>query len=184
VVTERRMIDYHGTIYEVPRHVGIVRARPITSHRRLISDYCSWRGLLVLAGNRAEAKPDGHFFRSADGKVGLWFGFVDDLWHLGKPRGVGGPWTNSPVRADRPSAAYMMTGFDRKTLELSHDADRDVTFRVEVDFLATGQWHRYATLEVPPGKTVRHEFPDGYSAHWVRLTAAVDCTATARFSYD
>jgi hypothetical protein len=184
VVTERDLLNYQGTIYEVPRHGGIARARPITSHGKLISDFCSWRGLLVLAGTWADATPDGHYFRSKDGRAGLWFGFVEDLWHFGKPRGVGGPWKDSPVQAGNPSTAYMMTGFDRKALELSHNSDKDVTFTVEADFLATGQWHRYATFEVAPGKTVRHTFPDGYSAHWVRAITDTNCSATAWFTYD
>jgi len=37
---------------------------------------------------------------------------------------------------------------------------------------------------VPPGETARHEFPEGYSAHWVRLIADRPCTATATFAYE
>jgi hypothetical protein len=183
VITERNLANWQGLFYEVPFVGGMIRARPIAAHGRMISDYCCWAGLLVLAGTRPDAEPDGHFFKSADGRTGLWFGKIDDLWHLGKPRGVGGPWRNTAVQADRPSPAYLMTGFDRKTLDLSHDAKRDVTFSIEVDFLATGKWYRYAAVQVPPGKTVRHEFPDGYSAHWVRLIADADCAATAWFIY-
>ena len=188
VVTERDLVNEHGTIYEVPRQGGIVRARPITSHGRLISDFCSWRGLLVLAGTRADAKPGGHCFSSEDGKVGLWFGFVEDLWHFGKPRGVGGPWSKSPAKAGEPSPAYLMTGFDRKRVKLSHDAAAAVTFTIEVDFLARQDgetaWHSYAKVTVPPGETVEHVFPDGYSAHWARVVADKPCAATAWFVYE
>jgi hypothetical protein len=60
-----------------------------------------------------------------------------------------------------------------------------VTFTVEVDFLAAGNyWGTYATLVVPAGQTLRHEFPDGYSAHWVRLRADANCNATAWFTYE
>ena len=111
-------------------------------------------------------------------------GFIEDLWHFGKPRGVGGPWKNSPVKAGVPSPAYMMTGFDRKAFELLHDAEKAVTFRLDVDFLGTGQWHPYAKYKVPPGRSLRSELPDGYSAHWVRVTADVNCSATAWFTYE
>jgi hypothetical protein len=40
------------------------------------------------------------------------------------------------------------------------------------------------TFKVPPGKTERHTFPDGYAAHWVRVTSDTDCSATAWFTYD
>ena len=34
------------------------------------------------------------------------------------------------------------------------------------------------------GKTVSHEFPGGFNAHWVRVTADKACTATATFTYE
>jgi hypothetical protein len=194
VITERNLANIQGTLYEVPFHGGMRRARPIATHGRLISDFCCWRGLLVLAGTRADAEPDPHFRKSSDGQVGLWFGKFDDLWHLGKPRGVGGPWHKTPVKADVPSAAYLMTGFDRKRVELSHDAKTDVTFTIEVDFTAAASergsgsageaWHRYARVTAPPGQTVAHEFPDGFSAHGVRTRTDTACTATAWFVYE
>ncbi|MFM8733679.1 MAG: hypothetical protein ACKOC8_00560 [Pirellulales bacterium] len=32
---------------------------------------------------------------------------------------------------------------------------------------------------IPSGTPLRHEFPRGYLAQWVRLTAATECTPTA-----
>jgi hypothetical protein len=184
-ITERSLANLNGTFYEVPHVGGLRRTRPVATHAKAISDYACWRGLLVLAGTRSDAKPDGHCFPSADGKTSLWFGKIDDLWQMGKPRGAGGPWRKSAVTAGRPSAPFLMTGYDRKTLELSHDAKSEVTFTVEVDFLAAGNyWGTYATLKVPAGQTLRHEFPDGYSAHWVRLRTDANCNATAWFTYE
>ena len=34
-----------------------------------------------------------------------------------------------------------------------------------------------------PGQTVKHLFPDGYSAHWVRLKTDTAATASATFTY-
>jgi len=186
VVTERALLNCHGTIYELPRPSsgGVAAMRPVCTHGRRIKDFCSWRGLLVLAGNLAGAAGDGHYFPSEDGKTGLWFGTVDDLWRLGKPRGQGGPWKDAPVCADDPSDPYLMTGFDHKALDLSHDAGEPVTFTVEVDITAGGQWHTYARLNVPPEQVVRHCFPEGYSACWARLRADRDCRATAWFTYE
>ena len=39
-------------------------------------------------------------------------------------------------------------------------------------------------LEELPGRTLRHVFPDGYAAHWLRVTADRACTATATFIYE
>lgn len=182
IITERYLMNCHGTLYEVPRD-DFRGLRPVATHNRWIADFCTWRGLLVLSGVRLNAKPDGHVFVSSDG-VSLWLGGVDDLWQLGKPRGQGGPWLKAQVKPDQPSDPYLMTGFDKKTIELSHDAASEVSFTIEVDFLAKGVWRTYQTFKVPPGQTVRHEFPSGYSAHWLRVLADKSCTATAWLVYE
>jgi hypothetical protein len=76
-----------------------------------------------------------------------------------------------------------MTGYDRKRLELSHNANTDVRFTVEVNFDHTG-FRSYEEILVPAGKSVAHAFPDGFHSHWVRLRTDKDCTATAVFKYE
>jgi hypothetical protein len=186
VATERSLLNCHGTFYELPRDIsgGLSRIKPICTHNRRIRDFCSWRGLMVIAGTRIGAQADGHFFSAKDGKGGLWFGVIDDLWKLGKPRGTGGPWRRTAIKAGEPSDPYLMTGFDKKTLLLSHDSDAAVRFSVEVDFLCDGTWKEYGRFTVSPGSEFRHEFPDGFSAHWVRLKGDKDCLASAIFVYE
>ena len=89
VESERHLANIHGTFYEVPLVTNGTppdwnRMRPVSSHSKQITDFCSWNGLLVLAGVRSDATGDGHVFADADQKVGLWFGGIDDLWKLGK----------------------------------------------------------------------------------------------------
>jgi hypothetical protein len=176
-------LNAHGTIYEMPRDAGLPLIKPVCSHGRMVYDFCDWRGLLVVSGTPAAARPDGHYFASAGGEVGLWFGVIDDLWKLGKPGGKGGPWAATPVKAGVPSDPYLMTGYDAKRIDLSHAAAQDVEFTVEID-IDHGGWRLYRTFQVPPGKTVSHTFPDGFNAHWVRLSASKDCTATAMLTYE
>jgi hypothetical protein len=186
VVTERSLLNCHGTFYELPRDIsgGISGIKPVCTHDLRIHDFCSWKGLLVLTGIRRDAPPDGHVVRSEDGKTGLWLGNVDDLWKLGKPRGRGGPWRDTEVQASTPSDPYLMTGYDRKRVELSHLSTNPVTFRIEVDITGRGLWKAYSEISVEPGELLVHEFPAGYAAHWVRLTADRDCRATALFVYE
>ncbi len=186
VVTERLLLNCHGTFYVLPHEAagGIAALKPVATHGKRITDFCSWRGLLVLTGVRGDAKPDQHTFVSDDGKAAVWCGDVDDLWKLGKPRGEGGPWKNTTVEVGKPSDPYLMTGFDRKRVSLSHNSPEPVTFTIEVDFLRDGTWKTYQQIAVPAGETVDHAFPDGFSAHWVRLQADRPCTATAWFVYD
>jgi hypothetical protein len=193
VVTERDLFNAHGIMYCLPRanSGGVAHIKPIATHNRRITDFCSWRGLLVLAGCSRGVPDDEHFIQSEDGEVGLWFGDVDDLWKLGRPTGVGGPWKESPVEPGAASDPYLMTGFDEKTLSLSHDAVRPVTFTIEVNVVMNfspvsdqyGIWQHYTDLEVCPGKTREYAFPDGFSAHWVRLKADRACRASAIFNY-
>ena len=185
VVTERNLLNVHGTIYELPRGDvgGFQRMRPITTHRKRITDFASWRGLLVLSGVRTDARPDEHCYKSADGRAAVWFGNVDDLWRMGAPAGVGGPWKNTEVAADVPSDPYLMAGYRTILLELSHQSPQPVTFTIEVDFAANSEWSEYLKLTVEPGKSVTHTFSRGYSAHWVRLRADHPTKASAIFTY-
>lgn len=185
VVTERQMLQTHGTFYELPLSGsgGIRRIRPITSHGKRISDFASWRGLLAITGVPASAAANKHLYRSDDAQAALWFGNVDDLWRMGAPRGVGGPWKNSAVTNGVASDPYLMFGYERKVLELSHSNASPVFFTVEVDFAADNSWSEYARFTVAPGQTLTHVFPDGYSAHWVRVKSDTTTTATAQFTY-
>jgi len=72
-----------------------------------------------------------------------------------------------------------MTGFDKKILHLT--TDKAAAILVEIDFLGNGSWQRYHQL--PVNGYAYHVFPAGFSAHWVRLTPSVNCTASAEFIY-
>lgn len=177
--TERYIMDLHGIFYELPALIYAGRVwgiRPISTHLRIVPDYCHWRGLFVMASDQTD---------NAVGQPqsGLWFGNIDDLWNMGKPAGWGGPWWDSPVQADVPSDPYLMTGFDHKVLHLQNKAEEAVTFTVEVDFLGDASWVTYAAKELQSQEYLHHEFPAAFSAHWVRLRANKDCQATAHFIY-
>jgi hypothetical protein len=181
VESERYMLNAHGTFYEIPREAGLSAIRPVTSHKKQIIDFCTWRGLLVLSGNTPQAANDGHYFGSNENNAGLWFGAIDDLWKLGKPTGQGGPWKDTDVKADTPSLPYLMTGYDQKKVELT--SDKKTIFTLEVNFDHQG-WHTYQQIEVEAGTTIAHQFPKGFNAHWIRIRANTDCKATAWFTYE
>lgn len=185
IETERFLLDIHGMFYEAPkltyggRYWGL---KPISQHLRIVPDFCSWRGMLVLAGDQTTAVT-GNAHMVGEPQSNLWFGKSDDLWSFGKPAGWGGPWQDSEVKPGEPSDPFLMTGFDKKCLHVAHDAGESMSFTVEVDFLGNGRWHPYQTLPVPGRGYAHHEFPAGFSAHWARLTADRPCKATAQFVY-
>ncbi len=195
VCTERDLLNAGGTFFEFPAENagGIAKVRPVATHNRAIHDYASWRGLLIMSGvtpalsgaeGAAAPASNAHVIRSADGRAAVWAGAVDDLWSFGKPVGVGGPWKQTAVTANTPSDPYLLTGYDRKSLTLSHTSTAYVRFRIEVDPTGMGHWVTYTTLDVPAGKSVDHLFPVGYQAYWLRVIADSPTTATAQLTYD
>ncbi len=181
VESERFMLNIQGTLYEVGRESGFAAIRPITTHKKRIIDFCTWRGLLVISGTRKDAKPDGQYFPAADRSNGLWFGAIDDLWKMGKPAGEGGVWKNTAVKAGESSLPFLMTGYDKKNVTLG--SDKEVNITLDIDFDLTG-FHHFKTIHVPAGKTITYHFPDGFNAHWVKATSDKDCTATVWFRYE
>lgn len=187
VVTERKLLNAHGTFYELPdpHSGGLKKLRPVATHNRLIRDFCSWRGMLVLSGTSLDSVEDGgHTLRSPDGKLGLWLGNVDDLRRFDAPAGKGGPWVRALALAERPSDPYLMIGYRHKVLELSHEQNETVNVRVEVDVWADDTWLTYGEFSILPGQTVTHVFPEGYNAHWVRVVSDRDARITAMFTYN
>jgi hypothetical protein len=186
VATERDLFNAYGTFFELPAQNagGFIKARAVATHNRHISDYCSYRGLFVLSGVSADAAAGEHIIRSEDGKAALWVGAIDDAWKSGKPRGFGGPWSDSAVEAGVPSDPYLATGYDKKRVSLSHKGAEAVKMSVQADITGTGEWATVKEFSVEPGKTVEHAFPDAFTTYWFRVVADKSVTATAQFVYE
>ncbi|HEX73283.1 MAG TPA: hypothetical protein ENN65_08215 [Candidatus Hydrogenedentes bacterium] len=180
-VTERLLMDAHGTFFELPSFAyggHIWGIRPICTHLRVVPDFCHWRGLFVMASDQIDHD-------QGQPQSGLWFGNIDDLWAMGKPSGWGGPWRETPVAAGEISDPFLMTGYDNKVLHLTCKTKKPVRFEVEVDILGDGHWMPYESFVLGSGKPyVHHEFPQGFSAHWVRIKVNRECIATACFIYN
>ncbi len=184
ISTERYLLNCHGTFFELPTENagGIAKIRPVSSHNRLIGDFASYRGLLVITGIENGVNTP-HIIRSDDGKAAVWAGAIDDLWKLGKPTGTGGPWLKTAIKADVPSDPYLFTGYDRKALSLSNEGSGEATFKVELDVTGEGDWVVYQSFRLKGGEVLNHEFPDSCQAYWVRISSSADTTASARFEY-
>lgn len=187
VATERDLFNLGGTFYVLPAENagGFEKLRPIATHNLQINDYGSYRGLLIMTGLKSDAQPDdGHVFRSEDGKCAFWAGAIDDLWKLGKPRGEGGPWVETSVKANTPSDAFLISHYDKKSLSLSHNSKSTVTFTVEMDPTGDGTWMTYARYQVKAGERFTTTLPQGHLARWIRFTVDADCKATTWLTYE
>ena len=185
--TEHLMVDAFGMFYELqpqPFEDRIWGLNPICAHLRTIPDYCPFRGLLALAGNQGtpvKFLDDEHNALGGQPQSGLWFGKTDDLWKWGKPKGWGGPWRNSAVKAGVPSDPFLFTGFQSKVLHVT--ADNPVKVDVQVDFLGNGTSKHYETVALGAGGYKAHVFPTGFSAHWVRLIPDAPTRVSAEFMF-
>lgn len=182
VQTERYLMDAFGLFYELPAIVyggHVWGIRPISTHLRVCPDFVHWRGLLVLAGDQTD---------NAVGQPqsGFWFGHVDALSQFGKPRGWGAVWRDQAVRRDETSDPFLMTGFDKKSLhvDVAPAGEPPPAFTLEIDFLGNGAWREFTKIHVPASRYTHYEFPDAFSAHWVRLKANAACKVTAQFFYN
>lgn len=187
VVTERDLLHLAGTFYELPAENagGLPKLRPIATDGRLIVDYASYRGLLVLAG--IKTSPDGdsdRIVRSEDGECALWLGAIDDLWKFGKPTGRGFVWRESDVEANAPSDPILATGFDRKRVELTNHSARPVVVTLEADATCNGDWRPFRQIEVPADGSATLELPDSFAAYWLRTVADRAATLSAEFIYE
>jgi len=183
VATERDLFNIHGTFYELPARnaQGFAKIRPIATHNLAIHDYASHFGMLFLTGLR-DTQAGERVLASADGKSAVWAGVVDDLWQLGKPRGEGGVWARTAVKAGVPSDPYLMTGYDQKSVRLLSTADARITLEIDID--GTALWVPYQTFTLKADEAQTHRFPEGFSAYWVRAVSSSDTTATVLFSYE
>ena len=86
------------------------------------------------------------------------------------------------VKAGVPSDPYLMTAYDRKSVELNILDSSSITLEVDVD--GTGVWVPYKTFELESGKTATHTFPEGFSAYWVRAISDSDTKATVWLKYE
>jgi hypothetical protein len=187
VATERDLFNCHGTFYELPAENadGFAKIRPIASHNFRIHDYASYRGMLIMTGINPQAgRGNPHIIVSEDQQAAVWAGVIDDLWSMGKPRGIGGPWSDSKVKAGVPSDPYLIGFYDNKELTLSHSGDESVLFTLEVDPTGHGPWMRFMEIMVGPNETFKYQFQDNFQARWIRFISGQDCKATARLIYN
>jgi hypothetical protein len=75
-----------------------------------------------------------------------------------------------------------MTAYDHKQAVVT--SSEAATIRLEVDIDGTGLWIPYQSFKLAAGQTVKHNFPAGFSAYWVRAVSDARTIATVTFIYN
>lgn len=180
VETERYLLDVHGMFYELSPlgwQGSVWGIRPVSQHLRVIPDFTSFRGMLVMGGNEVSSIFDNNIV-TGQSQSGLWMGKTDDLWSWGGPQGWGSVWREERVVAGDTSDPFLMTGFDKKVLHLSCETCGNITDKIEVaveldtlgNAVQTGRWRTLDSVVIEsPNWYFGYVIPAGMSAHWVRL---------------
>ena len=190
VETERALMDCHGLFYEIGYHTygnQLWAIKPISSHLRVIPDFCSWRGMLVLGGNQATPMRFSSGYDNnplaGQAQAGLWFGKTDDLWNFGKLQGEGGVWLDSEIKKGIASDPFLTFNFNNKSLNIWHKSNLDVTFSVEADVVGDGVFKTFKTITVKADEIKNIDLPESFNPKWIRLVSNKDCIGTAYFTF-
>ncbi|NBN95556.1 MAG: hypothetical protein EBV31_08075, partial [Verrucomicrobia bacterium] len=166
-----RLMTMHGLFWKFPANFSSKHSAGITprsAYLKVIGDFTRWQDRLVF-GCDDTAKSEFLNKRPAKGALAgpgqsqsnLWFTLLDTPDKLGPAIGRGSVWVDEPVKAGVPSDPFLLAGFAKRAVFLSHDGAAAATFTLEVDVKGDGQWK---TLCAVPMKA------DDLSA-WVEITA-------------
>ena len=95
-VSERYLMNIHGTFYEKPHEDGVWKVEPDLAATGRSSISAHGGGCWSSAAPKPDARPD-RMLPQPPTVPGLWCGGIDDLWKFGKPVGRGGPWCHTAV---------------------------------------------------------------------------------------
>ena len=89
----------------------------------------------------------------------------------------------SDVSKGELSDPFLLTAYDKKSVEIKSDEDISITLEIDVD--GTGLWLPYQTLEIKGGKTLSKSFGETFRGYWVRAKALNDASnVSVKFIYE
>lgn len=186
VVTERDLMHLGGTFYELPAENagGYAKIRPIASHFYHVHDFATYRGLLILSGvNPAAANDNERVLVDPAGKIAVWAGAIDELWKLGKPKGLGGPWSEEVTAPGAVSDPYLLGGYDERRLIIVNHGKRKISLKLQIDPTGTGEWYDVQTFVVAGRKSRNTLFPAAWQGKWLRFVSLSGGVVTTQLEY-
>ncbi|QKW06311.1 hypothetical protein HUT18_07735 [Streptomyces sp. NA04227] len=187
------LMTMHGAMWRFPaafrpgRTAGLAQR---STYLRVVGDFTRWGDRIVFGCDDTarleflnKRRHKGNIVGPGQSQSNLWFADPDRLDALGTPLGRGAVWDRDHLAAGEVSDPFLLAGFARRSLHLTHSAEHAVTFTVEIDRNGTGTWDRFRRIEVPAGGYRWTAFPAGLPVQWARLRVDRDCPdATAAFA--
>ncbi|WP_425614761.1 hypothetical protein NA78x_004638 [Anatilimnocola sp. NA78] len=178
------LMTMHGMFWRFPigfsaqNPVGI---RPRSSYLKVVGDFCRWNNKLVLGCDDTakseflnKRKLKGDLAGPGQSQSNLWFVQPELLDQLGPAIGRGAVWLNEEVAADQTSDPFLVAGFEHRSLILSHEAETEVNFAIEVRgpekrHAAEGDWLAYREVKVAPKSNFRLSISADAKIEWMRV---------------
>jgi hypothetical protein len=196
------LMTMHGAFWKFPKTFKASNTAGITprsNYLKVIGDFARWSinptdqaEDRIVFGCDDTAKNEFLNTRTAKGKIAgpqsqsnLWFVEPSQLDELGPVIGRGGVWVNEVTKADVPSDPFLVNGFDRRGLHISHASESEAAIDISVDVKGDGRWTSVKTVKVVANQPTWLDLTDIGPAVWMRLTSdhdLVDATAWFQFS--
>jgi hypothetical protein len=188
-----RLMTMHGLFWKFPAGFSSKHSAGVTprsAYLKVIGDFTRWQDRLVF-GCDDTAKSE--FLNKRPGKgalagpgqsqSNLWFTPLDAPDKLGPAIGRGSVWVDEPVKAGVPSDPFLLAGFAKRAVFLSHDGVSPTTFSLEIDERGSGEWKTWRDVTPKSGESSAWlELPAEQPGSWVRIKASRDIAkATATF---
>ena len=185
---ENLLATMHGTFWRFPASFGPKNAkgiRPYSNYLKVVGDFCEWNGKVVFGCDDSARNEFLNKRRAKGGVAGpessnsnLWFVDPKDLGSFGPALGRGSVWHEEPVKAGARSDAYLLAGYDKRTLYVTGGLD----FDLEVDEKGDGVWR--VARSSSGSRDLQIVELDDLSGEWVRIVAKSDAKkVTAFFNY-
>ena len=190
-----RLMTMHGLFWKYPatfsskNSAGIA---PRSAYLKVIGDFTRWQDRLVF-GCDDTAKSE--FLNKRPGKgalagpgqsqSNLWFTSLDRPDRLGPALGRGSVWVDEPVKAGVASDPFLLAGFAKRAIFLSHDGAAATTFTLEVDERGDGQWKSWRSVAMKADEASAWlEIPAEQPGAWIRAKTDRDVVkASVSFQY-
>lgn len=189
---DEMLATMHGTFWSLPRgfRAGATQGiRPLSNYLKIVGDFARWGDWVVFGCDDAakseflnKRKAKGEIAGPGESQSNLWFVQPDQLSSLGPLIGRGAVWAREDLAAGAVSDPYLFSGYDHRSLHLSHAGEDSLVLTIEVDAIGDGNWQELRRVELAPHATRFLTFEE--SGVWVRLRALAPATElSAVFSY-